>query len=499
VAQTRREFTGMLGLGAAATATGLTGCTELLFGRTPNIILIVADDLGYNELGCYGQEKISTPNIDGLAHEGMRFTQHYAGSPVCAPSRCVLLTGRHSGHAYIRDNDELSDRGDVWNDLSLEGQRPLPADTVTFGSVLQRAGYQTGAIGKWGLGGPSTTGEPNRQGFDHWYGYLCQRIAHDYYPPYLWRNTDKVPLEGNVYYRHLDPPPPEVDPADPASYAPYGGAHYSMDLMVQEALEFIRRNRRGPFLLYLPFPVPHLALQVPEDSLAEYLGVFEETPYDGNRGYLPHRAPRAAYAAMITRMDREIGRILVLLRELGLERDTLVLFTSDNGPTFTGGSDSDFFESARPFRGLKQQLFEGGIRVPLVARWPGRIPAGTVSDHLCGFQDYLPTFSEIARVRSPADIDGISLLPTLLGRASDQEEHEYLYWEFQGRQAVRLGDWKAYRRNIEQPIQLYDLAEDPGETTDRSGRHPEVAARMANIMAAARAESPLFPLVRNRS
>ena len=237
----RRKFVGTIGGAAAAGVTlgSLAACGTTRPRRQPNIVLIVADDLGYSELGCYGQERIRTPNIDRIAAEGMRFTQHYAGSPVCAPSRCVLLTGLHSGHAYIRDNDEMYDRGDVWQDLSLEGQRPLPAGTATFGSVLQEAGYVTGAIGKWGLGGPGSSGEPNRQGFDHWYGYLCQRVAHDYYPPYLWRNTEKHVLSGNTYYRHLDPPNPPVDPEDPASYAPYMGEHYAMDLMAEEALEFL--------------------------------------------------------------------------------------------------------------------------------------------------------------------------------------------------------------------------------------------------------------------
>jgi arylsulfatase len=464
--------------------------------RPPNIILVLADDLGYGELGSYGQEKIRTPHIDRLAAEGMRFTDHYSGSPVCAPSRDVLLTGLHTGHSYIRANDELSDRGDVWRDLSLEGQRPILANTYTIGTMLQDAGYVTGAIGKWGLGGPGSTGEPNSQGFDHWYGYLCQRIAHNYYPPWLWRNTEKDSLEENEYFHPHQRLPEDADPFDPASYEPYAGGQYSMDLMAEEALEFIRHNKDEPFFLYVPFPVPHVSLQVPEESLAEYDGAFEETPYRGDKGYLPHRAPRAAYAAMITRMDREIGRIMVLLEELGLDDNTIVFFTSDNGPTFNGGTDSEFFNSAGPLRGLKTQLYEGGIRVPLIARWPGRIEPGSTSGQLSAFWDFLPTLADLAGTEVRADVDGISIVPTLLGY-DDQQQPEYLYWEYTGRQAVRMGRWKAYRAAIDAPIELYDLRADIGESNDVAAENPEVVARMARIMQDARTESELFPLARN--
>jgi len=464
--------------------------------RPPNIILIVADDLGYGELGSYGQEKIRTPNIDRLAEEGMRFTQHYSGSPVCAPSRAVLLTGLHTGHAYIRDNDEMSERGDVWHDLSLEGQRPLPANTYTIGTMLQEAGYVTGAIGKWGLGGPASTGEPNRQGFDHWFGYLCQRIAHNYYPPYLWRNTEKHVLANEYFFPHQRLPE-DADPYDPASYAPYSGTEYAMDLMAEEALAFVADNQDHPFFLYLPFPVPHAALQVPDESLQEYEGAFPETPYRGDQGYLPHPKPRAAYAAMVTRMDREIGRILALLRQLGLEDNTVVFFSSDNGPTFNGGTDSEFFNSAGPLRGLKTQLYEGGIRVPFIARWPGHIPSGGVSDHVSAFWDFLPTLADLAGTDIPVQVDGLSMQPTLLGQPAGQSQHEYLYWEYQGRQAVRLGDWKGYRRRVDSPIELYDLFADVGEQTDVAAQHPDIVARIAEIMATARTESDLFPLIRD--
>ncbi|UCC72635.1 MAG: arylsulfatase [Gemmatimonadota bacterium] len=484
-------------LGALSLALiNLQSCGEAT-GGAPNIIFILADDLGYGELGSYGQVKIRTPNLDRLAIGGMRFTQHYSGSPVCAPSRAVLLTGLHTGHTYIRDNDEMPERGDVWHDLSLEGQRPLPENSYSIGTMLQAAGYTTAAIGKWGLGGPGSSGEPNRQGFDHWYGYLCQRIAHNYYPPHLWRNTEKHVLENEYFYPHQRLPE-HVDPHDPASYESYSGTQYSMDLMMEEALSFIQRNRDRPFFLYLPFPVPHVALQVPDESVVEYEGAFPETPYRGERGYLPHRTPRAAYAAMITRMDREIGRIIALLEQLGLDDSTLVLFTSDNGPTFNGGTDSEFFSSAGPLRGLKTELYEGGIRVPLIARWPRHIEGGTIADHVSAFWDFLPTFAELARAEIPVQVDGLSLLPTLLGRPDDQQRHEYLYWEYQGRQAVRLGDWKGYRARVDGAIELYDLGTDVAEQHNVADEHPEVVGRIAEIMLSGRTESDLFPLVRER-
>jgi arylsulfatase len=464
-------------------------------GRHPNVIFIMADDLGYGEVGVYGQEKIRTPNLDRLAAQGMRFTQHYSGSPVCAPSRCVLLTGLHTGHAYIRGNDEMAFRGDVWHDLSLEGQRPLPPGTTTTGTLLQEAGYVTGAMGKWGLGGPGSSGAPNRQGFDHWFGYLGQRLAHNYYPVRLWRDSAEVRLEENTYFHPHQGLPEDADPEDPASYEPYTGGQYSHSLIVEEAMGFLRENADRPFFLYLPFTIPHLALQVPEEALAEYLGEFEETPYTARDGsYLPHRAPRAAYAAMITLMDKDIGRILDLVSELGLDEDTLVVFTSDNGPSWVGGVDFEFFGSQGGLRGRKAQLWEGGIRVPTIARWTGKIDPGTVTDFPSGFQDWLPTLTEVAGARTPPGLDGVSLLPTLLGRPGQQEGHDYLYWEYLGGQAVRMGDWKGIRLSPDEPIQLYDLAADRAETTDVAGEHPDIVGRIETIMTEGRTESELFPL-----
>lgn len=489
----RRDFLRAMGLGAAALSLGpFHGCAS---GRPPNVVFIMADDLGYGEVGCYGQDKIHTPSIDRIASEGMRFTQHYSGSPVCAPSRCVLLTGLHTGHAYIRDNDEWGERGDVWHDPELEGQRPLPEGTFTLGHLFKNAGYVTGAIGKWGLGGPANSGEPNRQGFDHWYGYLCQRVAHNYYPTHLWRNGERDVLEGNEYYFPHQRLPDEANPRDPASYEAYKGQVYAPDVMAEEALSFIRNHAREPFFLYLPFTIPHAALQVPDDSLAEYSGSFQDEPYLGERGYLPHPEPRAAYAAMVTRMDRDIGRILDLLEELGLAEDTLVIFTSDNGPTFNGGTDSEYFDSAAGLRGLKTELYEGGIRVPMVARWPGRIPAGATSDLPSAFWDFMPTFADLLGQPLPGPTDGVSLLPTLRG-GEGKQRHGYLYWEFQGMQAVRAGSWKAYRLAGTGDFELYDLDQDRSETNNVAGENPEVVARIAKIMESARTESELFPLMR---
>jgi arylsulfatase A len=360
----------------------------------------------------------------------------------------------------------------VWKDPALEGQRPLLEGTVTLPGLLKKYGYTTGAMGKWGLGGPDSTGQPNRQGFDHWYGYLCQRQAHFYYPTHLWRDTYKHLLRANDNGKE--------------------GA-YSHDLIVEEALGFIRNYKDKPFFLYLPFTIPHVSLQVPADSLAEYEDAWEETPYKGGH-YTAHPKPNAAYAAMITRMDRDVGRIMDLLKELGLDEKTLVIFTSDNGPTWAGGVDAEFFNSAGPLRGLKGSLYEGGIRVPFVARWPGRIEAGGTSDLQSAFWDMLPTFMELAGGKNPAEGDGISMLPTLLGNGEKQKPHEYLYWEHGRKQALRKGDWKAVRLKPDKPLELYNLKVDLGEKTDLAKDHPDKVKEMEALMKSARTESELFPL-----
>ncbi|MCA9248350.1 MAG: arylsulfatase [Planctomycetales bacterium] len=442
--------------------------------RKPNIVYILADDLGYGELGCYGQQYIRTPHIDSLATDGIRFTQHYCGAPVCAPTRCVLMTGKHLGHAYIRNNGEAPERRAMRSEAQgiFPGQNPIPDEEVTIAELLKTQGYATAAIGKWGLGYEGSTGDPNRQGFDLFYGFLCQWHAHNHYPRFLWRNGVKETLPGND--RTLN------------------GATYSQDKFTENALAFIRDNRERPFFLYLPFAIPHLSIQAPAESLAWYQGKIPEADYK-HRGYLKHPYPRAGYAAMVTHMDRDVGKILSLLAELGLEEDTLVMFSSDNGPTYDrlGGSDSEFFHSAGPFRGFKGSVYDGGIRAPLVARWKGKIEPGRSSDLISAQWDMLPTFGEIAGAQPPADIDGISLLPTLLGK-SEQAHHEYLYWEFPaygGQQAIRLGNWKGVRQNMiakkNRHLELYNLADDIGETRDVSTEHPEIVAQLEQLMTAA--------------
>ncbi|MBW3596012.1 MAG: arylsulfatase [Planctomycetes bacterium] len=464
----------------------------------PNIVLIVADDLGYAELGCYGQEKIRTPNVDRLAREGMRFTQHYSGNAVCAPSRCVLMTGMHPGHAIVRTNREIKP----------EGQHPLPPESVTVAELLKEQGYTTGAFGKWGLGPPGSSGDPLHQGFDRFFGYNCQRVAHNYYPTYLWSNDERVELKNEAFspYQKL---PEGADPHDPASYRGTHGVEYAPDLIAEQARQFVRDNRDRPFFLYYPTIVPHLALQVPEDSLEEYASAFpEDPPYVGGHGYLPHRTPRAAYAAMVTRMDAQVGRLMDLVEELGLTERTIFIFSSDNGPAYDqlGGTDSDFFESNGPLRGHKGSLYEGGIRVPCVVRWKGRIEAGSISDRVTGFEDWAPTLLDLtgAAKAIPAEMDGISFAPTLLGKS--QPPRPFLYREFPsygGQQSVRIGDWKGIRQNLaprgkkDKPdldIELYNLAEDVGETTDVSAEHPAVVAQMEELMRSQHTPSEAFPL-----
>jgi arylsulfatase len=477
----RRAFLHTAGIAGAAAALGaqLPAQTQ----RRPNVIYILADDLGYGELGCTGQKWIRTPCLDRMAAEGMRFTQHYAGSPVCAPSRCVLLTGKHTGHAAIRNNGKP--KGAKFERLrekygcKFPGQNPLPAEEVTLAEKLQQAGYATGAMGKWGLGHWGTSGDPNRQGFDLFYGYNCQVHAHNHYPRYLWRNGKKEPLPGND--RKLT------------------GETHSQDKFIEEAKAFIRGHRNEPFFLYLPFIIPHLSIQVPEETLNEYKGKIPEEDHK-HRGYLKHPFPRAGYAAMVTHMDRGIGEVMDLVKQLGLDENTVVIFASDNGPTYRrlGGSDSVFFKSSGPLRGRKGSVYEGGIRVPCIARWPGRIKRDTVSDHVCAFWDVLPTLCQIAGVEPPEDIDGISFAPTLLGQGT-QRKHEYLYWEFPaygGQQALRWGDWKGVRQRMfrgNMKTELYNLATDIAEEHDVAGKHPDVVARIERLMRETRVPSERFP------
>ena len=492
----RRRFIQMLMASGGATALSLQGCRsgmrELRKAGKPNIIYILADDLGYRELGCYGQEKIKTPNIDKLAAEGMRFLQHYSGSPVCAPSRCTLMTGKHTGHAFVRDNHEIGE----WE--SGLGQLPLPDSELTVAKILKNQGYTTGAIGKWGLGGVGTTGDPNNQGFDFFYGYNDQRKAHNYYPEYLWRNGEKEFLDNDTFSAHQAF---EGDPDNPADYDKYKGNDYAQDLMAAEALKFVKTNKDNPFFLYLAFPVPHLALQVPDEELVQYDG-WDDKPYLKGNSYLPHMKPRAAYAAMITRMDRQIGELMQLLKDLELDEITLVVFSSDNGTTYLKQVDYDFFNSQGDLRGFKGSVYEGGLRVPMIAHWPGMIRPGTTTDHISAFWDILPTLAELTGSPIPEHVDGISLLPTLLGEKK-QQTHEFLYWEFRprGQQAVRYGHWKGVRMDIinnpAAPVALYDLRKDISETTDVSEQHPEIVQKIDVFMKEAHTPSEVFPIVRS--
>lgn len=418
-----------LGLGSRAVAAP----------SKPNVIVILADDLGYGDLGCFGQKLIKTPNIDRLAAEGMKFTQAYAGATVCAPSRCSLMTGKHNGHAPIRGNREVKP----------EGQVPMPADTVTLAHLMKRAGYATGLIGKWGLGYPGSASTPDKMGFDHFFGYNCQRLAHEYYPEYLWRDDQKVSL---------------------------GGKSYSHDLMAADALDFVRANKDRPFFLDLSFTIPHAKLQVPD--LSPYAN--ESWPED-----------LKTLAAMITRMDGDVGRLMALLKELGIDEQTLVIFASDNGAAY----QDKLFAHSGTLRGRKRDMYEGGIRTPALARWPGRIKAGVTSDQVWAFWDVFPTLAELTGQAIPAGLDGVSILPAMLeGRYVD---HPPLYWEFHERgfdQAGRIGDWKAVRNGQRGAIELYDLKADPAEREDVASRHPEMVKRFDAFFRTARTDSPIWPI-----
>jgi arylsulfatase len=486
-----------LTLVAILVITLINGCTpEPDKTSRPNIIFFLADDLGYGETGIYGQEKILTPNIDALARNGMLFTQHYSGAPVCAPARYIVLTGQHAGHAYIRGNDEWTERGDVWNyekassDPGLEGQRPIPAGTNTIGKILRQAGYQTGLFGKWGLGGPESEGIPTLQGFDYFFGYNCQRQAHNLYPPHLWENTTKVILNNELVApgTRLDS---GADIYDAGSYARYIQNDYAPEKIHQKALSFIKENGDNPFFMYYASPLPHLPLQAPPASVEQYRNIFgAEEPYVGDAGYFPNRYPRATYAAMISYLDTQLGDLVALLKELGIYENTIIIFSSDNGPTYTGGVDFEYFNSAGPFANAygrtKGFVYEGGIRVPLIASWPNHIEPGTKSDHISAFYDLLPTVCDIAGIEVPAEIDGMSYKPALLNQP--QRQHDFLYWEFPsyfGQQAVRMGKWKGIRKNIFKgnlDIELYDLETDVQEHNDVSDNFPEIVARIDSIM-----------------
>lgn len=460
-----------------------------LVKRQPNVLFVMADDLGYGELGSFGQQKIRTPRLDKLATEGMRLTRHYCGSPVCAPSRCVLMTGKHPGKAAVRNNKEHKP----------EGQWALPTSEPMMSEMLKGAGYTTGAFGKWGLGPPLSDADPIARGYDRFFGYNCQRHAHSYYPDYLWSDRERVTLANDPAVRGHGKLKDEEDPSDPANYARFRGEDYAPDHILDAAKDFLRSSKDRPFFLYYPSVIPHLALHIPEAELEQYEGQFPETPYPGGKGYTPHFKPKAAYAAMITRLDRSVGELLDLLDELGLADDTIVVFTSDNGATHSpiGGTDVDFFESCGGLRGRKGSMYEGGIRVPGIVRWPGHVAAGSSSDRVTGFEDWMPTLAELCGGEVPNGCNGVSFAATLTGDA--QGPRDFLYREFagyRGWQALWQGDYKLVRSNMqkEPKTELFDLSKDPTEQRDLSGEMPE---RVAAMMAAAMREhtpSETFPL-----
>lgn len=456
--------------------SGKTGQSDTTSSASkPNIIFILADDLGYGDLSSFGQKNFQTPNIDRLAAEGMKLTQHYSGSTVCAPSRSALMTGLHTGHTFIRGNKEVKP----------EGQYPLADSVLTIGEVLQKEGYVTGAFGKWGLGYPGSEGDPNNQGFNDFFGYNCQRLAHHYYPYYLWNNQKHVKI-------------PQNSGKNKGFFAP--------DYIHRKTISFIEKNKDNPFFLFVASPIPHAELIAPDSIMDKYRGKYlPEKQYEGyDDGEKYRQGPyesqeecHAAFVAMIDILDQQVGEILDKLDELGLTENTLIIFSSDNGPHVEGGADPDYFDSNGPLKGYKRDLYEGGIRVPTIARWPGKVKPGTTSDHISAFWDFMPTVADIAGVAAPEDIDGISYLPTLLGK--DQPGHEYLYWEFHekgGRVAIRKGKWKAlkynYLKNPDAPFELYDLSNDIGEENNVADAHPEVLAEMEEILSGARTDSEIF-------
>lgn len=464
----RREFLKeMTGITVTATALSHFASKAESERHKPNIIFILADDLGYGDLGCYGQKQIKTPNLDKMASEGVRFTDFYAGSTVCAPSRCVLMTGLHTGHCRIRGN----------------ALYPLKPEDVTVAELLKQAGYTTGLIGKWGLGEASSTGIPNRQGFDYFFGYLNQVHAHNYYPEFLWQNQKKVKLD-NVVVR------PKKGYAKKHGGTAEKRVDYSHDLFTKETLRFIDNNKNQPFFLYLAYTIPHANN---EAHILKRHGM--EVPDYGIYKNKDWPEPQKGLAAMITRMDRDVGRILQRLKQRDIDENTIVFFSSDNGPHREGGNKPDFFDSNGPLRGIKRDLYDGGIRMPMIIRWPGRALAGVVSDHVGYFADFLPTAVELAGVKLPNEVDGISFLPTILGYTRKQKKHEYLYWEFYERgsaQAVRMEQWKGVCKPFGGEIELYNLKTDIGEQHNIAGQHPDIVNKIRTAMNNAHTSSPLW-------
>lgn len=424
----------------------------------------MADDLGIGDLGCYGQKLIQTPAIDQLAASGVRFAQHYSGSTVSAPSRCSLMTGKHTGNTYIRGNKSVEYKNETYD-------YPLNDAEVTVAEIFKKHHYTTACIGKWGLGGPQSEGHPNKQGFDYFFGYLGQVNAHRYYPPFLWENDKKIELSRKTY-------------------SPY--------IMLEKTLAFIDSNKERPFFLYFSPTLPHAELLIPEEEIKVYEGNFHETPFTRNH-YAAQEQPRAAYAAMVTRIDKDIQAIVDALKQYNLLDNTIIVFTSDNGTHMEGGHDPQYFDSNGPFRGMKRDLYEGGIRTPFIVQWPNVIQPGTVNYHVSAFWDFLPTVCDLLTEEVPTNCDGISYLPSLVGKG-EQRKHGYLYWEFHeqgGKQALWKDNWKLIRLQVNQSerttMELYNLSSDPGELFDVSKQYPDIVNKLKVFMDDAHTPSHLFP------
>jgi arylsulfatase A len=455
----------------------IMGIVATAQSKQPNIIFLLADDLGYGDIGCYGQEKIETPNINQLAKEGLRCTQFYSASPVCAPARTSFMTGLHAGHTPIRGN----------KGFSPEGQTPLPDTTITFAMLLQQKGYKTAAFGKWGLGFVGTSGEPAKKGITEFYGYNCQTLAHNYYPDHLWHNTTKIDFTNNPEAHQL----------------------YAADDIHNKALAYLQQQRKQPFFLFLPYTLPHGDLSVPHDSLYNYYVLkFAEAPlpqpanYKAKEGKWFEPYPHAAFAAMVARLDKFVGDINKVLKQKNLEDNTIFIFTSDNGPHKEDGGDPIFFNSSGGYRGIKRDVYEGGIKAPFIAKWKGHIKANSQSNFTFALYDMFPTFLELSKIKNTALVDGISIKPTLLGKP--QAPHKYLYWELAeagSKQAIRVDNWKAIKLKVNTnstvPIALYNLLVDPFEQNNIATKHPAIAKRLDSMLQIAHVPNKDWPLLKN--
>lgn len=476
----------------------LAGFAKAADGAPKNVVFILADDLGWGELGCYGQKKIRTPRIDAMAAEGTRFTHHYTGAPVCAPARCVLLTGKHTGRAEIRGNLQASVNFPEFK----EGQHPISAEIVTLAETFQKAGFTTGAMGKWGLGPVGSTGDPNKQGFDRFFGYNCQAVAHSFYPRFLWSDGQQVEINRTAIRGHARQPEGEVSMED------WIGETYASKPILEEALAFIEKNQKNRFFLYLPFTEPHVAMHPPKESVDEYPKEWDDQPYRGQSGYLPHPRPRAGYAAMISDLDRHVGAVLDKLRATGLLDDTLVIFTSDNGTTHEGkggnfgigGVDAGFFNSTAGLRGFKGSVLEGGIRVPMIVRYPKAVKAGAVSDIPGYFADWYPTLCAAAGLTPPDELDGENLWPSITGGAvlGKRKPMVWVFPEYGGQVAVRIGDHMILRRKLRSPEseswEVYDVVKDPSQSRNLAAERRDLIEQAVAILRRETAPNPLFPM-----